>query len=470
MTMTNWFYALIAFLVIGWAAFAYDTTTGNLVNQDFTNNSWSGTNQNMRHGNNTIAGVDGKYVESTISLRDTLTQEQINGGFQSALGADIWFWNNREQSVVMKQTIGGVTQTRIIDRVDGYYNTYTDTIIVNENTVTDYDVNVRFEFNESGNSNYHYAADLKNPTLVVTYWNNPVQPEVIEQLDEVIEEFYEWQEQFEEPAQIPIVEVVPIIEEFEVLEEVALEELTPLPNLEETFEELEEEYEEQEILQTFGGPEIVEEPEETQEELSGTVTEEEVIAMEEEEVNEPNEPVSTTQVSEIPTESEESVVEDEPTENSTAKMEEVKEEPKVESSVAEEEPIVAEVETKEFSIDVADVEAKVAETVASVSKQLQIVSVVAARALTKNQADLSSYTNQNANLFDTRQLYQGNNYTDTRTLDEYAVDVYTEQNAKLLAMSGNDPVLKYQRDLQDARLKRIQLETELYNMRRQHAR
>jgi len=468
--MTNWFYALIAFLVIGWAAFAYDTTTGNLVNQDFTNNSWSGTNQNMRHGNNTIAGVDGKYVESTISLRDTLTQEQINGGFQSALGADIWFWNNREQSVVMKQTIGGVTQTRIIDRVDGYYNTYTDTIIVNENTVTDYDVNVRFEFNESGNSNYHYAADLKNPTLVVTYWNNPVQPEVIEQLDEVIEEFYEWQEQFEEPAQIPIVEVVPIIEEFEVLEEVALEELTPLPNLEETFEELEEEYEEQEILQTFGGPEIVEEPEETQEELSGTVTEEEVIAMEEEEVNEPNEPVSTTQVSEIPTESEESVVEDEPTENSTAKMEEVKEEPEVESSVAEEEPIVAEVETKEFSIDVADVEAKVAETVASVSKQLQIVSVVAARALTKNQADLSSYTNQNANLFDTRQLYQGNNYTDTRTLDEYAVDVYTEQNAKLLAMSGNDPVLKYQRDLQDARLKRIQLETELYNMRRQHAR
>jgi hypothetical protein len=105
-----------------------------------------------------------------------------------------------------------------------------------------------------------------------------------------------------------------------------------------------------------------------------------------------------------------------------------------------------------------------------VSKQLQIVSVVAARALTKNQADLSSYTNQNANLFDTRQLYQGNNYTDTRTLDEYAVDVYTEQNAKLLAMSGNDPVLKYQQDLQDARLKRIQLETELYNMRRQHAR
>ena len=114
----------------------------------------------------------------------------------------------------------------------------------------------------------------------------------------------------------------------------------------------------------------------------------------------------------------------------------------------------------------SDVEAKVSATVASVSKQLQIVSVVAARALTQNQADLSSYTNQNANLFDVRQLYQGNNYTDTRTLDEYAVDVYTEQNNKLIAMSGNDPVLKYQREVENARLRRIQLERELEILRR----
>ena len=480
MTMTNWFYALIVFLVLGWACFAYDTTTSNLVNQNFNTNSWSGTNQSSRHGNTTIAGVDSKYVESTISLRDTLTQAQINGGFSSTLGADIWFWNNREQSVVMKQTIGGVTQTRIVDRADGYYNTYTDTIIVNENTVTDYDVNVKFEFNESGNSNYHYAADLKNPTLAVTYWNNPVKPEVIEEVEEVIEELDKWEEQFEEPTLIPVMEIIPIpiIEESGVLEEIVLNEIVPLPNLED-MEEMTEEFEEREILQVFGGPEIIDEVEEPtedmpppEEEMAMTdddVMEEEIAAMEEP-ADEPNDTISDDKISEAPLKSEESVMEDEPSEDSTAKMEEVKEEPEVESSVAEEEPIVAEIETKEFSIDVADVEAKVAETVASVSKQLQIVSVVAARALTKNQADLSSYTNQNANLFDTRQLYQGNNYTDTRTLDEYAVDLYTEQNNKLVAMSSNDPVLKYQRNLRDAKLKRIQLEIELYNMRRQHAR
>ena len=153
-------------------------------------------------------------------------------------------------------------------------------------------------------------------------------------------------------------------------------------------------------------------------------------------------------------------------------MEEPKEETKTDTAVVAEKSVEVEteVESQEFSIDVSDVEAKVVATVASVSKQLQIVSVVAARALTKNQADLSSYTNQNANLFDTRQLYQGNNYADTRTLDEYAVDVYTEQNAKFVAMSGNDPVLEYQRKVENARLKRIQLETELYHMRREHAR
>ena len=65
-------------------------TTGNLLNQNFTNSSWSGTNQSSRHDASTIAGVDGKFVESTISLSDTLTESQINNGWTSTLGADIF--------------------------------------------------------------------------------------------------------------------------------------------------------------------------------------------------------------------------------------------------------------------------------------------------------------------------------------------------------------------------------------------
>ena len=457
----GWFYFLISFMVLGWAAFAYDTTTGNLINQDFTNNSWSGTNQSSRHGNSTIAGVDSKYVESTISLRDTLTQEQINGGFKSTLGADIWFWNNREQSVVMKQTIGGVTQTRIIDRVDGYYNTYTDTIIVNENTVTDYDVNVRFEFNESGNSNYHYAADLKNPTLIVTYWNNPVKPEVIEEIEEAIDDITEWEEQFVEPVIQPPTFVPPVFEET-FIEEFVLEEE---PVVIETLEELEEEFEEIEILQVFGGPEIVEEP------MEGTS----------------NEPKETEPEVAQAVELEEEVVENEPTTTASTEVEETAPEPEVEQTIAQEEtPVVAKEETieeeapsvteepeeivadkpkiKEFSVDVASVEAQVKAKIKSTEQQLQAVSLIVAKAMTKTQINLGQYTNKNNQMFDNRKIYENKTYNDVVLLDEYMVSIYANDN-RVAQITMNDPVLKYQNDLREATFKRQQAERELRKLR-----
>lgn len=459
----GWFYFLISFMVLGWAAFAYDTTTGNLINQDFTNNSWSGTNQSIRHGNNTIAGVDNKYVESTISLRDTLTQEQINGGFQSALGADIWFWNTREQSVVMKQTIGGTTQIRTIDRVDGYYNTYTDTIVVNKNTVTDYDVNVRFEFNESGNSNYHYAADLKNPTLIVTYWNNPVKPEVIEEIEEAIDDITEWEEQFVEPViQPPTVVVLPPVFEEQFLEEFVLEEE---PVVIETLEELEEEFEEIEILQVFGGPEIIEEP------MESTTNEPEEVEPE------------IAQAVEL----EEEVVENEPATTASTEVEETASEPEVEQTIAKEEtPVVAKEETieeeapsvteepkeivadkpkiKEFSVDVASVEAQVKAKIKSTEQQLQAVSLIVAKAMTKTQINLGQYTNKNNQMFDNRKIYENKTYNDVVLLDEYMVSIYANDN-RVAQITMNDPVLKYQNDLREATFKRQQAERELKKLR-----
>ena len=482
-SFTAWFYALIVFLVLGWACFAYDTTTNNLLNQVFTNNSWSGANQGSRHGNNTIAGVDSKYVESTISLRDTLTQEQINGGFKSTLGADIWFWNNREQSVVMKQTIGGVTQTRIVNRADGYYNTYTDTIIVNENLVTDYDVNVKFEFNESGNSSYHYAADLKNPTLAVNYWDNPVKPDVIEDLEEVIEDI----PQFIEP-ELPIETNVPIVI-FEPMEEFVVNPNIPDTIIEEPQDSIEKDFEDEQIFESFGGPEIVEEP------MPDEPTEpENTVAMDS---------TSTSEVAETPIESE-SVMEDEPVETESAKVEEVDEEPEVESSIAqkeeiveeepvakkeevveEETPTVAKEETveegsvvkeepkevvadkpkiKEFSVDVADVEAHVKSKVKSVEQQLQAISIIAAKAMVKNEVNLNQYTNKNQQMFDNRKIYNNNNYNDVVLLDSYMIDIYANDN-RIAQITMNDPVLKYQNDLREATFKRQQAERELRKLR-----
>ena len=214
-------------------------TSGNLLNQNFTDNSWSGTNQSSRHGTSTIAGVDGKYVESTISLSDTLNASQINGGWTSTLGADIWSWNNNDQTTTMKQTITNAdgevtTQIRNISTTSSdNYTTYTDSYTQGINSQSDYDIAVRFSFDESSNSSGHYATDLKNPTLTIEYsLLDTTQVAELKTMSEtvynVVEDidFYEYipEEEFNfEITEQPIMEMS-IIEEF-YFEPQAIEEL-----------------------------------------------------------------------------------------------------------------------------------------------------------------------------------------------------------------------------------------------------
>ena len=68
-------------------------TTNNLVSQDFTT-GWSGTNVDTRHGNGTIAGVNGEYVESdsvSLSTDLELNKPTINNGFTITGSSNIWF-------------------------------------------------------------------------------------------------------------------------------------------------------------------------------------------------------------------------------------------------------------------------------------------------------------------------------------------------------------------------------------------
>ena len=59
-------------------------------------------------------------------------------------------------------------------------------------------------------------------------------------------------------------------------------------------------------------------------------------------------------------------------------------------------------------------------------------------------------------------MYEGNDYTDLRILG--GLEIYTDNKYTLI--SGNDPVLRYQQEIQETRLKRIQLERELQILRR----
>ena len=160
-------------------------TTGNLLPQQFFNNNqghggWNCNDPSHNHGNSIVAGVHGDFIENTVTLGDTLNQSEMNGGWTSTLGADMWGWNQYDQEIKMTQTItdaNGTVTTQIRDVAipgcSGYncssYSTYTDSYTQGINSQNDYTIKVRFDFAESSQSTSHRAIDLKNPTLVVEH-------------------------------------------------------------------------------------------------------------------------------------------------------------------------------------------------------------------------------------------------------------------------------------------------------------
>ena len=175
--------------------FAGEVTTSNLINKTFTSdNNWKGDNLSSNHGTGIIAGIDGKHIENTNSISVStdagLTEAQIQNGFTSNQSAEVWFWNSNNQNVVMKQVItdsanNTVTQTKTVTgscaTLNGctWQTTGNNSFIATMNDNTDYFINNRFEFNSTvaGNASYsgtHGAADLRNPSLTITFEHDPV--------------------------------------------------------------------------------------------------------------------------------------------------------------------------------------------------------------------------------------------------------------------------------------------------------
>ena len=182
--MIRFTYQIIIFHIITMSSLMAETT-GNLLPQQFFNNNqehngWNCTDPSHNHGNSIVAAVHGDFIENTISLGDTLNQSQINGGWTSTLGADMWGWNQYDQQITMTQTITGAdgtvtTQIRDVEIPGcsgwncGGYATYTDSYTQGINNQTNYTINARFDFSEASQSTSHRAIDLKNPTLVIEH-------------------------------------------------------------------------------------------------------------------------------------------------------------------------------------------------------------------------------------------------------------------------------------------------------------
>jgi len=174
---------LLVMLIVSTLANA--ETTNNLLPQQFFNNNsnhneWTCNDPSHNHGNSIVAAHHGDSIERDVSLSEYLTEDQIQYGWSSTLGADIWHWNNLSSETDMIQTItasdGTVTtqkRTVAFSQITPY-QTYTSTYIEGMNVNTNYNINVKFDFRESSQSQYHRAVDLKNPTLVIDYEPNPI--------------------------------------------------------------------------------------------------------------------------------------------------------------------------------------------------------------------------------------------------------------------------------------------------------
>ena len=207
-------------------------TTGNLLPQQFFNNNqghggWNCNDPSHNHGNSTVAAVHGDFIENTVTLGDTLNQSEINGGWTSTLGADIWGWNAYDQQVKMTQTITGAdgtvtTQIRdvAIPGCSGYncssYETYTDSYTQGLNSQNDYTIKARFDFTESSQSTSHRAVDLKNPILTIEH--SLISVSQVAQLKTMSETVYNTVEDIEFYEYIPEEEFT-----FEIIEQPMIE-------------------------------------------------------------------------------------------------------------------------------------------------------------------------------------------------------------------------------------------------------
>ena len=209
---------------------------------------------------------DNVYQDVDLVGDGHLTQQEVNQGFTSTMGADVWFWNSIENTLTLKQTVTGSdgsvsTQVRDINDHDptrnfngGTFTNYTNVYTQGSNTQTDFTIRAEL-YNETAGTtydNYHRGPDVDNVFLNITYTEIPpineetqdviddIDTDIITIIDDIPDDF-NWNTDdlyFEE-------EYIIITDEFTFdeinLEEIYIDELPPIEEFEmEVFEEMPE--------------------------------------------------------------------------------------------------------------------------------------------------------------------------------------------------------------------------------------
>ena len=160
-------------------------------------------------GNNpggSVAAEQDTVISQTVSLADdtNMITEEIQSGWSSTLSADLWFWNDYNNTVTLKQTITGSDGTtsvnqRIIEDTGcgsincGQFVNYSDTYIQGVNTQTDFDIKV--DVTNTNTLTGHWGADIDDIELSVSYTKfNPITEDIQDSFEDIDNIYFDYEE------------------------------------------------------------------------------------------------------------------------------------------------------------------------------------------------------------------------------------------------------------------------------------
>jgi hypothetical protein len=212
---------------------------------------------------------DNVYQDVDLVGDGHLTQQEVNQGFTSTMGADVWFWNSIENTLTLKQTVTGSdgsvsTQVRDINDHDptrnfngGTFTNYTNVYTQGSNTQTDFTIRAEL-YNETAGTtydNYHRGPDVDNVSLNITYTEiPPINEETQDTIDDIDEDINDIVENIpddfdwinEDITEIPDFSIpeeeftIPFEEDF-AFDDIYIDDLPPIEEIDmEVFEEMPE--------------------------------------------------------------------------------------------------------------------------------------------------------------------------------------------------------------------------------------
>jgi hypothetical protein len=461
-----------------------DTTTQSTTFQDTTNHNY----QLNPYGNTLIVAPDPEMTHGTLTLRfdfNILGNKNYNGGHA---GVDVtdptliidytalsstqsttvtYCWQKNPPTCPGQDEIEDVQEQ--LEQFEMIEFTIPEDIFMEPPPEIEYTFNPIFEeeieiveeFEILPMDEFFFEDDYYQDVIVEEYI--PMDVVVIEDLD--------WNDSnvefFDELPPLEIFEELPPMEEV-YMEEIVLEEMFAEEFTEEMQEEFIEEVFEEFVMETEPEPMPDPEPEPIEEIQEVAMVQEEPEVIEEqpamEEIKEEPEPVQEEivdeQIEEQP--SSEEVVADEPTPTEEiAEQEEAVEEP-VEAGPTEvaettepeqsNESVEVDLDIKVAAIEKA-IQGKIKNEMQRVSVTLDVINELVSREMTSTQADISSYFDTNAALFDTRQIPGGDpDFFLQASLASYDKTIYATQ----ASIAGTDPVVKHQIKMQSYRTIRKQ--------------